>query len=70
MKGKVKWFNANKGFGFIITEDNRECFAHWSAIVSKSSKELKTLDENDLVQFDLSESDKGLQAINIVKIQN
>ena len=68
MKGKVKWFNANKGFGFIVSEDNRECFAHWSSIVSKSNKDVKTLEQDETVEFDLQESGKGLQAVNIVRL--
>jgi len=68
MKGKVKWFNTNKGYGFIITDDNKEYFAHWKAIVTKSPNELKTLNQNELVQFDLLQTEKGAQAINIIRI--
>jgi len=67
MKGKVKWFNANKGYGFIITDDNNEYFVHWKSIVSKSPTDIKTLDQNDLVEFDLIKTDKGMQAVNIIK---
>jgi CspA family cold shock protein len=70
MKGKVKWFNRNKGYGFIVTEDNKEYFAHWKAIVTKSPNEIKTLDQNDLVQFDLLETNKGDQAINIIRLSS
>jgi CspA family cold shock protein len=68
MKGKVKWFNGNKGYGFILTEDNKEYFAHWSSIVTKSPNEIKTLDQHDVVQFDILETDKGVQAINIIRL--
>ena len=68
MKGKVKWFNQNKGFGFIITDDNKEYFVHWSAIVTKSPKELKTLNQNEIVEFGIIKTDKGEQAINIIRI--
>ena len=69
MLGKVKWFNANKGFGFIITDNNREYFVHWSSIVSKSPKELKTLEQNEQVEFDVIKTDKGEQAVNILKLK-
>ena len=68
MKGKVKWFNSNKGYGFILTDDNKEYFAHWKSIVSKSPTEIKTLDQDDLVEFDLLKTDKGLQAVNIIRM--
>lgn len=68
MKGKVKWFNSNKGYGFIVTEDNKEFFAHWKSIVSKTPNELKTLEQNEKVEFDLLKTDKGIQAINIIRL--
>ena len=68
MKGKVKWFNGNKGYGFVITEDNSEYFAHWRSIVTKSPNELKTLEQNEPVQFDILQTDKGTQAINIIRL--
>ena len=67
MKGRVKWFNPNKGYGFIKTADNKEYFVHWKSIVSKSLSDVKTLDNNEDVEFDLIETEKGLQAINIIK---
>ena len=67
MKGKVKWFNSNKGYGFIITDDKKEYFVHWKSIVSMSPNEQKTLDQNDIVEFDIIQTDKGDQAINILK---
>ena len=62
--GTVKWFNADKGFGFITGEDDNDVFAHFSAIQSDG---FKTLDEGQAVTFDTEESPRGLQATNIVK---
>jgi CspA family cold shock protein len=69
MKGKVKWFNTNKGYGFILTEDGKEYFVHWKSIVTKSANEPKVLDQDDMVEFDLLKTNKGLQAINIIKLK-
>jgi cold shock protein len=68
MKGKVKWFNKNKGYGFIITDDSKEYFVHWKSIVTNSPRELKVLEQDEIVTFDLMETDKGTQAINIIRI--
>ena len=62
--GTVKWFNADKGFGFITGEDGNDVFAHFSAI---QSDVFKTLDEGQAVTFDTEEGPRGLQATNIVK---
>jgi len=62
--GTVKWFNADKGFGFITGEDGNDVFAHFSAIQSDG---FKTLDEGQVVTFDTEEGPRGLQATNIVK---
>ena len=62
--GTVKWFNAEKGFGFITGEDGNDVFAHFSAIQSDG---FKTLDEGQAVTFDTEEGPRGLQATNIVK---
>ena len=64
MKGTVKWFNSDKGFGFITGEDGNDVFAHFSAIQSDG---FKTLDEGQAVTFDTEEGPRGLQATNIVK---
>jgi CspA family cold shock protein len=61
--GTVKWFNAEKGFGFIAPDDGSpDVFAHYSAI---NSSGYKTLDENQKVEFDLAQGPKGPQAENI-----
>ncbi|MDF9867348.1 CspA family cold shock protein [Bacilli bacterium PM5-3] len=64
MNGKVLWFNAVKGYGFIEAEDGQKVFAHFSQI---NSDGYKTLEENEEVTFDIVETDKGLQANNITK---
>ncbi len=63
MNGTVKWFNAEKGFGFITTEEGKDVFAHFSQIQKDG---FKSLDEGEEVEFDVVEGDKGLQAENIV----
>ena len=62
--GTVKWFNADKGFGFITSEDGQDLFAHFSAIQSDG---FKTLDEGQKVEFDVEEGQRGPQAVNITK---
>ena len=63
--GTVKWFNADKGYGFITGEDGKDVFVHYSAIQSEG---FKTLEECQTVTYDLSEGEKGLQASNVVKM--
>ncbi len=64
--GTVKWFNAEKGFGFIAPEDgSADVFVHFSAIQSQGFKELQ---ENDRVEFETVQGDKGLQAANVTRI--
>jgi CspA family cold shock protein len=61
--GTVKWFNADKGFGFITPDDGgADVFAHFSAI---STSSYRSLDENQEVEFDITQGQKGLQAENI-----
>ncbi len=62
MTGTVKWFNSDKGFGFITTEDGNDVFAHFSQI---NKDGFKTLDEGQRVSFDVVEGAKGPQAENI-----
>nr|WP_158016473.1 cold-shock protein [Tissierella creatinophila] len=63
MNGTVKWFNAEKGFGFITTEEGNDVFAHFSQIEKDG---FKSLDEGAEVEFNVVEGQKGLQAENIV----
>ena len=63
--GTVKWFNGDKGFGFITRENGDDVFAHFSAIQSDG---FKTLDEGQRVSYDVVQGPKGLQAENITKI--
>jgi CspA family cold shock protein len=65
MLGKVKWFNAEKGYGFIEREDGGDVFVHFSAIQAEG---FKTLDEGQSVEFDIVEGDRGPQAANVVKL--
>jgi len=63
-KGKVKWFNSEKGYGFIESEDGTDVFAHFSAIQMDG---YKTLEEGAEVTFEVTEGAKGPQATNIQK---
>ncbi|MBB6454095.1 CspA family cold shock protein [Salirhabdus euzebyi] len=65
MTGKVKWFNAEKGFGFIEREGGDDVFVHFSAIQSEG---FKTLEEGQDVEFEIVEGDRGPQAANVVKL--
>ena len=64
MQGKVKWFNAEKGFGFIESEEGGDVFVHFSAIQGDG---FKTLDEGEDVTFDVVEGNRGPQAENVVR---
>lgn len=66
MQGKVKWFNNDKGYGFIENGELSDIFVHYSAIVKDG---YKTLSEGALVNFKLIETAKGLQAIDVVEEQ-
>lgn len=66
MLGKVKWFNAEKGYGFIEREDGQgDVFVHFSAIQEEG---FKALQEGETVQFDIVSGDRGPQASNVVKV--
>ncbi|MCD6214861.1 MAG: cold-shock protein [Thermodesulfobacteriota bacterium] len=64
-KGKVKWFNASKGYGFIQREGGPDVFVHFSAIEDQG---YKTLEEGQEVEFDIVETPKGPQASKVVRI--
>ena len=63
MKGKVKWYNTRKGYGFITSEDGKDVFVHRTAIPSETN-----LNEGDEVQFEIENSERGPQAKDIKKV--
>jgi CspA family cold shock protein len=65
MKGIVKWFNPDKGYGFITAEDNKDIFVHFSTIQTDG---YKSLAEGDQVEFDVQDGTRGPQAANVVKL--
>ena len=65
LQGKVKWFNAEKGYGFIETEEGNDVFVHFSAIQTDG---FKSLDEGQAVSFDIVEGARGAQAANVTKL--
>lgn len=65
MLGRVKWFSAEKGYGFIEREDGGDVFVHFSAIEGKG---FKTLEEGQEVEFDIVEGARGPQAANVKKL--
>ena len=65
MKGKVKWFNAEKGYGFIAREGDPDIFVHFSAIQQDGYKSLR---EGEEVEFELVESERGPQAQQVVRL--
>ena len=64
-QGTVKWFNAEKGYGFIEREDGGDVFVHFSAIQSEG---FKTLEEGQAVEFDVVQGNRGEQAANVVRL--
>ena len=66
MQGRVKWFNNDKGYGFIDYQNGEDIFVHYSSILSEG---YKTLVEGQYVEFELVRTDKGLQAKNVVEIK-
>jgi cold shock protein len=65
MTGTVKWFNADKGYGFISTEEGKDVFVHFSAIQSDG---YKSLEEGNKVEFKVVKSDRGETAANVIKL--
>ena len=63
-KGTVKWFSAEKGYGFITLEDGKDVFVHFSGIAGEG---FKSLEEGQAVTYDLTEGPRGMQAVNVVK---
>lgn len=66
MQGKVKWFNQEKGYGFIEVEGEKDVFVHYSALQQEG---FKTLKEGDTVEFEVVEGQKGPQAANVVRVE-
>ncbi|MBC2581220.1 cold-shock protein [Clostridium sp. DJ247] len=64
--GTVKWFNSEKGFGFITAEGENDVFVHFTAIQGNEAR--KSLEEGEKVQFEVEKGPKGLQATNVVKL--
>ena len=67
MRGRVKWFNNDKGYGFIEYKENEDIFVHYSAIKQEG---YKTLSEGQLVEFKLLETTKGYQALDVIVIKD
>ena len=65
VQGRVKWFNNTKGYGFIGREDGADVFVHYSAIAADG---FRTLNEGDLVEFEIVKGQKGPQAANVSKV--
>lgn len=63
MNGKIKWYNARKGFGFIESEEGKDIFVHRSAVPAGVF-----LNEGDKIEFETEETDKGVKAVNIKKV--
>ncbi|MGI6486154.1 MAG: cold-shock protein [Thermoanaerobacterales bacterium] len=66
MQGKVKWFNQEKGYGFIEVEGEKDVFVHYSALQQEG---FKTLKEGETVEFEIVEGQKGPQAANVVRVE-
>lgn len=66
MEGTVKWFDTVKGYGFITYNDDEDIFVHFTAIQAEG---FKTLEDNQRVQFDITEGARGTQAANVIVIQ-
>lgn len=65
MIGKVKWFDSKKGYGFILTDEGREIFVHYTGIIAEG---FKALTEGQNVEFEIGNNEKGVQAMNVTVI--
>lgn len=65
MQGKVKWFNAEKGYGFITSDEGKDIFVHYSSIQADG---FRTLEEGQKVTYEVVESDRGQQASNVTVV--
>ena len=65
-KGTVKWFNNQKGYGFISDESGKDVFVHYTGL---NMDGFKTLDEGQAVEFEVTEGEKGPQAVNVTRLQ-
>ena len=65
MKGTIKWFNNQKGYGFITDEEGRDVFVHYSGLVMEG---YRSIAEGAAVEFEMTDGEKGPQAINVVKL--
>lgn len=68
MRGTVKWFNNQKGYGFLTMEDGTDIFVHWTGIVS--DKKFKSIAEGQKVTFDITDGENGKQAVNVSVVAN
>ena len=65
LTGTVKWFDSKKGYGFITADNGQDVFVHYTGIVGNG---YRTLEEGDRVSFEITESDKGLKAVEVERI--
>ncbi len=65
LTGTVKWFDSKKGYGFITADNGQDVFVHYTGIIGNG---YRTLEEGDRVSFEITESDKGLKAVEVERI--
>ena len=66
MIGKVKWFDSKKGYGFILTDEGREVFVHYTGIIAEG---FRALTEGQNVEFEIGSNEKGVQAVNVTVVK-